>query len=289
MGHNGGPEWNWRADMAGDDAKALEALSRYQSPKDVGKAFIEQRAALSKRAEPLKLADNATPEQVAEYRKGLGVADVAKDAAPEKFIEAYGIKMPEGYQMTEVERGMVGDYAKWAYDNGHSPREVRAATDFFFRQQAANTQALNKINVDKQREWASQLRGEFGKDHDAYLAAGETYLNNIFQNDADAKNAFLNARLPGGGLLGDNPVFVKMMTELAMKNGLTDRIEANALESNGKSLLQQRDELMALRRTNSALYNDPKTQANIDKLNELLLKRGDIDENGDVVQRRRSA
>lgn len=274
--------------MAGDDAKALEALSRYQSPKDVGKAFIEQRAALSKRAEPLKLADNATPEQVAEYRKGLGVAEVAKDAAPEKFIEAYGIKMPEGYQMTEVERGMVGDYAKWAYDNGHSPREVRAATDFFFRQQAANTQALNKINVDKQREWASQLRGEFGKDHDAYLAAGETYLNSIFQNDADAKNAFLNARLPGGGLLGDNPVFVKMMTELAMKNGLTDRIEANALETGGKSLEQQQTELEGLRWSNKELYDSPKTQASLEKIISLRLSRGEIDESGNPIRKRRA-
>lgn len=48
---------DWRARFAGDDAKALEALRRYKTEADFGKAFLEQRTALSKRAEAPKLAE----------------------------------------------------------------------------------------------------------------------------------------------------------------------------------------------------------------------------------------
>ena len=40
MGGNGGPDTSdWRAQMAGDDTKALERLARYKSPQDVAKAL----------------------------------------------------------------------------------------------------------------------------------------------------------------------------------------------------------------------------------------------------------
>ncbi len=280
----GGPDW--RAMLAGEDAKALETISRYKTPGEFTKAFLEQRSALAKKSEPVKLADNATPEQIAEYRKGLGVPELAKDAPTEKVLEAYGIKIPDGYQASEVEKGMLGDYAKLAYEQGHSPREVKAATDFFFRQQAANAQAINAINVTKQKEWTGALKDELGKDFEPMIAAGETYLNQLFGDDQAAKNAMLNASLPGGGKLGDHPQFIKMAVDLALKNGLTDKIETAALESSGKSILTQRDELMALNRTNPKLYNDPKTQAQIDKLNALLVKQGAQDEFGNPTGRR---
>ena len=69
--------------LAGEDTKALERLARYGSPTDVTKALIEAQTKLSQRAEPVRLADNATPEQISEYRKGLGVPEISKDAPVE--------------------------------------------------------------------------------------------------------------------------------------------------------------------------------------------------------------
>jgi hypothetical protein len=276
--------------MAGEDAKALETLARYQTPKDFFKAHAELRGKLSERQAPARLADDATPEQVAAYRKDLGLPDIGKDAKGEDFLKAYKIEAPKDYQLSNVERGMLEDYAKSAYAAGHSPREVKASVDFFFKQQAANAQAINKIAVDKQKEWQNKLRDELGsKEYDAQQAAAMAWMQEQFKDQPEELGNILHAQLPGGGKVGDHPWLFKLITKAAMGDGYTDRIEANGFEANGKSLEDQQREIESLRRTDSRKYNDPAVQAKLDKIIELRIKRGEIDEYGNPLQQRRSA
>ncbi len=280
---------DWRARFAGEDTKALETFARFKTEADFGKAFLEQQKTLSKRAEPVRLAENATPEQIGEWRKGLGLPELAGDAKPESYMEAYKIAIPQGYEASEVEKGMLSDFAKQAYAKGWSPAEVKGATDFFFEQQAANQQALNKIDSERQQEWQGQLTKELGRDYQPTVDAATAYLNNAFADNPEAKGEILHARLPGGGFLGDHPAFVKMVADLALQNGYTDRIEANSLESNGKSLEAQQQEIEALQFKDSARYNLPETQQKLNKIIELRLSRGEIDEQGEPVRNRRRA
>lgn len=291
MGHNGGPEWNWRAEVAGDDAKALEALARYQSPKDLGKAFIEQRTALSKRAEPVRLADNATPEQVAEYRKGLGVPEIAKDAKPDDYLAAYKIEAPKDYQLTAVERGMLSDYAKLAYEQGHSPREVKAASDFFFQQQQASGQALNRIAVDFEKAQQNAWRDEVGsKEYEAQTEAANAWIRQEYKDDPDGLVDLLNARMPSGGLLKDQAWFGKLIAKQAMGAGFTDRIEANALESGGRSAMEQIREIEGWMFSDRAKYNEAaKPGGRLDRLYQAANTKGAMDDQGNEVRRRRAS
>lgn len=289
IGGNGGPDW--RAMMAGEDAKAIEALSRFKEPGDFLKSYNEQRAALSKRAEPVRLGDNATPEQVAEYRKGLGLPEIAKDAKPEAYQDAYKIKAPEGYQMSEVEKGVLSDYAKLAYEQGHSPREVKAATDFFFRQQAAGQQAQNRVAVDYMKASQNTLRDELGSaEYEAQQAAGELWLKNEFKDNPDEFTNLLHAQMPNGGKLGDNPWFFKLIAKQAMGAGYTDRIEANTLEAGGKSLAQQQQEIENMRFKDKAGYDAAMKPGGLyEKIIGARQARGEIDEFGNEARPRRSA
>lgn len=287
LGDNGGPDW--RAMLAGEDTKALERLARYNNPTDVTKALIEAQTKLSQRSEPPKLPDNATPQQVAEWRKGLGVPDVAADAKADAYLAAYGIKAPEGYEVSPVESSMLEGFAKHAYDQGLSPRDVKASADFFFKAQAQTAQAMQQRDMARQKEWITELRDEWGRDFDARLAAGEAFLNQRFNGNDAAKRSLLTAQLADGGRLGDNPEFIRLVSDLAMQNGFTDRIEANALESNGKSLAERQSELETLRRTNRELYNDPATQDQLKKIYQLRLTRGEIDEQGNEIRKSRRA
>lgn len=280
IGDNGGPDW--RAMLAGEDAKALERFARYKTPADVGKALIEAQTKLSQRPEMPKLADNATPEQISEYRKSMGVPT-------EGTLEAYGVKAPDGYKMSDAEKGVLGDFAKLMHAKHVPAPIVKEATDYFFRQQSATEQALARQDIDKQKEWQGVLQDKLGREFEPMIAAGEAFLNQHFSDNPDAKNELLNARLPGGGRLGDNPAFIEMIIDLGMKNGFTDRIEANSLESGGKSLEAQQNELEALRNTDRTRYNLPETQAKLDKIIGLRLSRGEIDELGNPVRKRRSA
>lgn len=288
MGHNGGPDW--RAMIAGEDAKAVEALSRYKTPADFLKSHNELRAKLSERPTVSRLEDNATPEQVAEYRKGLGLPEIAKDAKPDDYMKAYKIEFPNGYKPSEVEKGLVGDYAKLAYEKGHSPREVNEAVGFFVKQQAAMDQAINKVAVDKQKEWQGALRDTLGsKEYDAQLSAANAWLAKQFDGREKDLADIMGAQLPGGGRIGDHPFFFEVITKQAMADGFTRDIEANSMESSGKSLEEQQRELEGLRRTDPKKYNEPGTQSKLDKIIGLRVSRGEIDEMGNPIRQRRSA
>ncbi len=283
------PSDDWRARFAGEDTKALETFSRFKTEADLGKAYLEAQKALSKRAEPARLPDNAKPEQIAEWRKGLGLPELGGDAKPDAFMEAYKIAIPEGYTPSEVEKGLLGDFAKHAYEKGYSPGEVKGAVDFFLQSQQANLQAANKLNVERQTEWTRTLKDDLGRDYEPTIAAAETYLNNLFEDNADAKTEILRAQLPGGGFLGDHPAFVKMVADLALQNGFTDRIEANSMESGGKSLAEQQQDIERLMFSDKAKYDLPATQQKLNKIIELRLNRGEIDESGEPVRKRRGA
>ena len=272
---------NWRQDLSGGDEKILNELTRVKSPADIGKELLRQKQELSKRREPLTLAKDATPEQVAEYRKTIGVPS-------EGTLEAYGIKAPDGYKLSEVEKGALGDLAKLGVDKNVPAPIMKEMTDYFFRVQEANRQALNTLDANRQREWQGELEQKLGKDFKPMVAAGEAFLNQRFADNPEAKAELLNARLPGGGKLGDSPFFIELVIDNALKHGFNDRIEANELESNGRSLAEQQQELEKLQFSDSAKYNLPATQQKLDKIIAARLSRGEIDDSGNEVKKRRA-
>ena len=277
--------------MAGEDAKALETLARYQKPADFLKAHNELRGKLSERQAPVRLADNATPEQVTEYRKSLGLPEIGTDAKPDDYMKAYKIEPPAGMQLNEMQKGMLGDFSKLAYEKGWSPAEIKGATDFYFQQEAANAQALNRAAVGRQKEWQNGLRDELGsREYEAQQAAATEWLKAQFGEDQDAFIEITRAQLPGGGYLGDHPWFFKTIAGLAMGDGYTDRIEAAALESTGKSLAQQQSEIDNLRFKDKAAYDEAmKSGGKYEKILSARMAKGEIDDNGNETKRRRSA
>lgn len=286
MGHNGGPDW--RAMIAGEDAKAVERLSRFQQPGDLWKSYRELETKLSQRPAIPTIADDATPEQRAEYRKAIGLPEIAKEAKADEFLKAYKIDTPQGYELSNVERGMIEDYAKTAYEQGHSPREVKASVDFFFRQQAANVQAVNKIAVDKQKEWKNSLIEKYGpKEYDAQQAAAQSWIREQFDGNEQEMNNLLRAQLPGGGYLGDHPWFFEKIASMAMGDGYTDRIMANSLESNGATLLEQLDAVEKLQFSDKVAYDEAtKPGGKYDKLLNAAHAKGLVDEFGNKTRRR---
>lgn len=276
-------EDTWRQHLSGGDEKILSELSRLKSPTDIAKEYVRQKQELSKPRAPLTPpAKDATPEQIAEYRKAVGVPDAGT-------IEAYGIAAPEGYELSEVEKGALADLTKSAHAANLPTGAVKTIADVFFRNQAAHQQAMNKLDGERSKGWKADLEGELGKDFEPMVGAAEAYLTQQFGDDQEGKSELLNARLPGGGKLGNHPFFVKMIVDAALKNGFADRIEGNEIESaGGKPLGEQQMEIERLQFTDRARYNLPATQARLDKIIAARVSRGEIDEMGNEVPRRRA-
>lgn len=285
MGANGGPDTSdWRAQIAGDNTEALKFLARSKSPADFMARVLEQNAALSKRQEPLKLTETSTADEVSAYRKALDVPDVPKEAKDEAYADAYGLKLPES---AGVPQALIGAFAR-KMNSAHVPKAtVQKVVGEFATIQTAIAQQAERTDAEKAKAWTSSLRDEMGsKEYDARKDAASTWLSAEFKDKADDLQELLGARLPSGGLLGDHPFFFNLIAEKAMGAGLTDRIERNSIESNGKSLAQQQAEIEALRRTDRAAYNRPETQDKLKRVIELRQKAGEIDSWGNEVRRR---
>lgn len=221
-----------------------------------------------------------TPEQQAEWR-------AANQIPKEATIEAYGIKAPDNYNISEAEKAGLGEMAKLAQQLNLPPKPVQELANLLFKTNAAQAQANNEADKVKAAEWKQEYTAAYGKDTDAYIKAACEYLEkDVFGGDADTMQAFLGARLPGGGRIGDHPKMVDLVVGAALKAGYTDRLETQQMESGGRSLAMQQQEIEKLRYSNRAEYNDPKTQDRLKRIIELRLKNGEIDEMGNEKKRR---
>lgn len=281
----GGEGPDWRLTLAGEDAKALETLARYKTPADFLKSHTELRAKLSERPQVARLADDATPEQIGEYRKALGLPEIGEGAKPDEFLKAFGIDAPTGAELTDLDTELLHGFAQQAYEQGHDPRSVKQAVSWYFEQAEAVRQATNESNAKLQKEWQADLREKYGREFDPTIETVNAYVRQSIP-DEDLRAQIMQAQLPGGGRLGDHPAFVEMMLAGALSSGLTDRIEASSMESGGRSLAEQQREIEGWWHTDRARYDAKETRARLDKIINARLSRGEIDELGNEIKKR---
>ena len=267
---------DWRRAMAGDDDALLTELSRHKTQQDVAKQVLRQKQELSKRTAsgPFPTDGDETAQQ--EWRDFHGVP-------AEGTMEGYGIKTPEGYELSEVESGMLGEFVKDIHGSNAPKEYVQKTVDKWFQMNAANAQNVRVVDEGRHEDWSKAVHTDLGDDYEPVVAASNAFIEQRIE-DPEVRGELLNARLPGGGILARHPEFIKLVGDLALQNGYGDRIEANSIESNGKSLGEQQSELEGLRNTNASLYNAPATQAKLDKIIGLRLSRGEIDELGNPVK-----
>jgi len=263
---------DWRAHLAADNPDALKVLSRSKTPQDMVQRLVEQSKELSKRAVSGEFPADADEETQQQWRDHHGVP-------AEGTLKAYEIKTPEGYDLSEVEAGMLDEFVKEMHGENAPKALMQKTVDKWFQKNAANAQAIRALDEERSNEWMQQTQKELGKDYEPMLSAANAYFEQRIP-DKTARAEFLSARLPGGGLLANHPEFVKMAADLALQNGYGDRIEANSMESGGKSLAEQHHEISKLLDTDPARYNLPATQAQLDKIIGLRFARGEIDEFG---------
>lgn len=108
----GNSSWpdNWRDMMAGGDEKFRKQLERYQSPADVGKKGRELEAKLSSGEYRRDLPRDATPEQLAEWKRERGLPE---------GVEGYldNLMLPDGVVLGENDKPVASGFAEAAFRN----------------------------------------------------------------------------------------------------------------------------------------------------------------------------
>lgn len=238
------PTWpdDWRKQLAGDDDKALKKLERYKSPQDIFKAMQEAQTKLSEGMQITSLPENATEEQVAEYRKKM---DIPED--PKGYLES----LPEGLVFGEEDEPLVATFVDKMHAINASPEVVKNALSWYNEMQEA--QETQQVEQDREfRKTAEdELRQEWGGEYRANVNSIENFLASA--PDGLGQN-LMNARLADGTLLGANPQVLRWLANMADTVNPAGFTSPGDISTQAESVKAELDKIREIRRTNPDKY-----------------------------------
>lgn len=215
-GGEGSTSWptDWREQLAKatGNAEADKLLARYQSPADVAKALIAAQSKIRsgeyKRAQPK--GDN--PEELKAWRDEQGIPETADGyELPQvggKAIDLEALDPTTKASIDVLRTGLLA--ANLSKEQGATV--TKAMLDLAERQAEATAvqDAEHRDSVE------DALRAEWGADYRRNINLNGALLTQHFGDDMEG---VLNARMPNGMRLADNPVFNKFLNAMARANG----------------------------------------------------------------------
>mgnify|MGYP001612693061 CR=1 FL=1 len=210
------PATDWRAGLTGEHAglaaeKSLEGF-KGKDWAEVGpalaKAFVETKKLVGAKAPALKIPDaTSTPEEVALYRKAIGVPDTP---------EGYGVKRPEAAATADwdaaAETALVGKL----HGIGTPPNVVQAILDWYGQylsdQQAGWRREAEAAGQELRRDWGANYAANLGIANRAIQQYGGDALVDLFADNG----------------MGRHPLVVKTFSKIGL-----DLMEAGAIAPTG--------------------------------------------------------
>lgn len=103
----------------------LNRLNRYRTPEDYMMAGFSAQERISSGDLRPKLADNASEEEIAEYRKAAGIPDKAQD---------YDVPKIPGYKWTDNDKPMIDSFKEYAHKGHYDQKQVDLAAQWYVSQ-----------------------------------------------------------------------------------------------------------------------------------------------------------
>jgi hypothetical protein len=184
---------DWRIKLAGKDEKLAKRLDRFASPEGVWKSFRAMEQRLSSGELKKALGKDASPEEVAAWRKDAGI--------PEK-PEDYDLKFDNGLVIGKADKPLVAEFLKSMHGENATPGQVKAGIAAYYRiqEQAQATRAEQDAQARATAE--DDLRAEWGVDYRRNVGMVQALLNTIPDG---VRDHFANARLADGTPLFSHP------------------------------------------------------------------------------------
>jgi hypothetical protein len=229
------PQADWRKLIAGDNADAAKALSRFTDPGSFYKAFDEAQKTIRqgghKGAPPPRPADTET-EALAKWREQMGLPP-----------DPTGYKLDDkvAKRLTDDDKPLVSQFLDLAHKRDMTPAEVSKAMDAYLDMQEEVLGGLKQEDEAAREATEDLLRKEWGSDFRA---------NKKFADEAAARlgvPGWAAARLPDGRILGNIPEMVKALAAYG-------RETIGDLALDGSNIKASEDRLKEIR----GLFNDPK-------------------------------
>ncbi|HEY9064720.1 MAG TPA: hypothetical protein VIO33_07025 [Burkholderiaceae bacterium] len=193
---------DWRQNIAKTDEKALARLQRYASPEAAVAALFAAQAKISSGELRPVLGKNATTEEVAEYRKALGIPESADkydlgDLAFKENEAAFGKLLLEQ-----------------AHATNQTPEQVKASVKVFREMQTKAEEARFERDEAQKSTGEDELRGEWGPEFRRNITMIHNLLN--ASGPQDVKDLVLSGRLADGTMIANHPGVLRMLLGVAL-------------------------------------------------------------------------
>lgn len=196
----------WREQVAGEDKKFLKELERFASPKALADSYKAMAEKISKGEFKRPLPENATPEQVAEWRKDNGIPASAKD---------YVYDLGDGYQIGELDKPVVDDFANTLHDENLPNKTVNKILTWYYSTQEKQLAAQAQHDKEVAFEAASSMKSEWGVEFDANKNSIINFMDTEFAEGVGPN--ILEGRAADGTKIKNNIQFIRGLIQLAKK------------------------------------------------------------------------
>ena len=282
ISEDGKPYWpdDWRQKLAGyvgagDEKSTAKELKRLEKIADPSGLYASYRAIENTWASRnfVKVpGKDATPEDVAEYRKSIGVPDT-----PDGYFS--NLKLEEGLVVPEDDMNVVKGLTEAVHLAGATPEVVSATLNYMLKQQEDAAAALDESDSSFRGTAERELKEEYG---DSY----RRYVNNIgtlfasapggmdMDNEESVYARLLGGRLADGAKIGDDPDVVRWFVHMANNINPAGAVVEDGNQS-GKSIESEIKEIEGSwkdPKTKRAYYKDEKQQARYRQLLETQQK-----------------
>jgi hypothetical protein len=230
---------DWRASLEEDMAKRAQ---KFASPADLAKSYFELESRLGKSV--VLPGKNASEEEIAAFRKRLGVPDSA---------DGYTLPLPEEVVSDEGAMARLNAFREKMHKAGATPASVQAAYETYQEMVSAASEertaameaAREKAEADLRKEWR-------GQEFDRNVSYAQRALQS-FDGDKTFQSWVESAEVDGIKV-GNHPQFLKLFAKIG-----------RTMSEDSVHLAPSEDEVLSLNEQVSKLRDDKRE----------AMKRGD--------------
>lgn len=199
---------DWRQELVkqvGGDKKLEERLGRFGSPSDILKSYLSLEKEKSSGQLKRELPENATEEQKAEWRKEMGLPEKADD-----YLDK--LTLPDGVVLGEMDKPVAAAFAEAAHAGDLKPEQYSKLVAKYYEIQDQKNTAQYEADEQYRQATNDALNAEWGHEFRPNINAVKNFLAGMPEAE---RNKILEGRDADGRKIGDNPVFVRYLAQMA--------------------------------------------------------------------------
>lgn len=259
------PADDWRLRYAGEDEKALKRLGRYASEADFFKAYRELEKKKSSGELKQALPENATAEELSQWRKENGVPETA---------DGYDLTFESGLVIGDEDKPQVSKFLEAMHSKNATPEVTKAALETYYEIMGEQQQALAEADSSFKDETLEGLREEWGGDYKKNLNAVNGLLESLPE---ETRLAFETARTGDGKLIGNDPAVIKWLAQIAYEINPAASVMPASVSNPAGSINEEIASIEKLVGDKTSEYwKGPNAQKMQDRYGELLSAREKI-------------